>query len=107
MLMRCLILAVMVIAGNVAGRLSGQEAAADVAALVSDSVISVAFAPDGQWVAGGAFDATVKLWTSRNWSMDKTLKSPSSCQNSNDPSGRTVIHSSLIRSLKSSAVRSA
>src|SRR4051794_20845553 len=39
----------------------------------SDAVLSVAFAPDGRWVAGGGLAKAIKVWDARTGKLAQTL----------------------------------
>ena len=67
-----------------------------------NSVHAIAFSPDGQWLASGSWDKTVKLWNVRTNSEIYTLKGHKDSVYAVDfsPDGQLVASSSLDRTIK-------
>jgi WD40 repeat protein/DNA-binding transcriptional ArsR family regulator len=42
----------------------------------SDDISSLAWSPNGQWIASGSFDNTTRIWSTETWSTIKTLNHP-------------------------------
>ncbi|CAI7662679.1 unnamed protein product [Penicillium bialowiezense] len=68
----------------------------------SSSVQSVAFSPDGQTVASGSYDQTIKLWDAQTGNELQTLKGHSDSVRSVafSPDGQTVASGSSDRTIK-------
>jgi DNA-binding helix-hairpin-helix protein with protein kinase domain len=68
----------------------------------SSSVWSVAYSPDGQTLASGSFDKTIKLWNIKTGKLLQTLKSHSSWVSSvaYSPDGQTVASGSRDSTIK-------
>jgi WD40 repeat protein len=42
-------------------------------AVQSDTILALAWSPDGKWIAGSGFDKTVKIWKAGEWELASTL----------------------------------
>ncbi|MGB3420273.1 MAG: hypothetical protein WBA52_07530 [Dolichospermum sp.] len=68
----------------------------------SESVISVAYSPDGQTLASGSYDKTIKLWDVKTGNLLQTLKGHSELVWSvaYSPDGQTLASGSSDRTIK-------
>ncbi|MFM6472871.1 MAG: WD40 repeat domain-containing protein, partial [Dolichospermum sp.] len=68
----------------------------------SDFVTSVAYSPDGQTVASGSRDSTIKLWNVKTGKLLQTFKGHSSWVYSvaYSPDGQTLASGSLDNTIK-------
>jgi len=41
-----------------------------------DSVLAVAFSPDGKWLASGGKDSTIRIWNTRTWESSEPIEVP-------------------------------
>jgi WD40 repeat protein len=68
----------------------------------SESVDSVAISPDGQTLASGSFDKTIKIWDLRSGELRRTLQGHSESVDSVaiSPDGQTLASGSLDKTIK-------